>query len=124
MDGGVIAAGAGAEEICQHLEALVFGVGLGIEDDVGLAGLLESAVPAGELLYLALGGFGIETFDVALLAGLEGGLHIDFYKILFANDLAGHAAEGAGGGDEGADDPRFTTSLAYNLQVLHQKHSM
>ncbi len=94
---------SGGEVVGEHLQALFFCVGLSVEDDVCFCGFFEAAVTAGEFFYGTGFCFGIEAFDVALLAGFEGGFDVDFNEVVLADDLAGHATEGLGGGDEGTN---------------------
>lgn len=95
----VSASGRGLEKGVHAFFQVQF---LAIEDEIRLHRFLEGTVPAGEVLDFALGGLGIEAFDIAGGAGFVASPDINLEKIS-AENAAGDIAEFAARGDGGDD---------------------
>ena len=85
----------------------------GIQDEICVIGWLERTILAGEMCDFATGGFGVESFDVALFTDFVAGLDVNF-KNIAAEDAACEVTEFAAWGDGGneGDGPLRNQNLS------------
>lgn len=103
------------QKLNHPLNALLQRQHPGVDDELGVLGLLIGRGDAGELLDLAGARLFVQPFDVALLADLQGCLAVDLQEASGHDEFANPLTVSAERGDEGGHDDhtRLDEQLGY-----------